>query len=201
MKRLKLLGAVGLSLFAMNTFSVNATEISAETVSIKCMSYDGAERMVDVKLVENFTRVEIPDREYDFKSYMDYRKLGKYSQKDLQGIAETDEDGFRRVDDRYIVAVGTAVCEEVGTYITLVLENGTTIEAVVGDIKDDKHTDESNIVTVANNCCTEFIIDSDVMSSKILRSGSVSNFCDEWKSKVIEILVYNENILESNTLE
>lgn len=137
--------------------------------------------------------VDMPERSRDFKSYMDYRRLGKYLQADLQEVATTDEDGFRVVDGRYLIAVGTAVSDEVGTYVTLVLENGTEIECIVGDVKDDMHTQENNIVTEANECVSEFIIDKDVMENGVLRMGSVSYAFEEWKSMVVSIKVEDRN--------
>lgn len=152
---------------------------------------------VGIKAIEtyevDYKTVDMPERDRDFKSYMDYRVLAKYRQKDLQDIAKTDELGFRIVDERYLVAVGTAVSDEVGTYITLVLENGTEINCIVGDIKDDKHTDESNILTVANDCVSEFIIDKEVMDNRVLRIGSVSYAFEEWKSMVVSIKVEDRN--------
>lgn len=212
-KFLMLFGILGLLEIGTVTalcISVSADEVDSEAES--GVSYLTAEPIIIVEnvvkedtvidflevepAVENVRVVDIPDRGIDFKSYMDYRRLGKYSQKDLQDLAYTNEDGFRVVDDRYIVAVGTAVCEEVGTYITLVLENGTEIQAVVGDVKDDRHTDEFNIVTVANGCCSEFIIDTDVMENRILRSGNISNYSEDWKSKVVQIIVHEDNVFD-----
>ena len=137
--------------------------------------------------------VEMPERSRDFKSYMSYTCLKNWLQADLQEIATTDEDGFRKLDDRYMIAVGTAVTNEVGTYVTLVLENGTEIKCIVGDIKDDMHTQDNNIVTKANECVSEFIIDKDVMDDTVLSMGSVSYAFENWRSKVVSIKVEDKN--------
>lgn len=149
----------------------------------------------EVKVIEEtpYILVEMPERSRDFKSYMDYRRLGKYLQADLQEVATTDENGFRVVDGRYLIAVGTAVSNEVGAYVTLILENGTEIECIVGDVKDDIHTQDNNIVTEANECVSEFIIDKEVMPEKVLRMGSVSYAFEEWKSMVVSIKVEDRN--------
>lgn len=197
MKGLKVLSVLGLAVFMVYTARAEVNN-SVEEVLVKSQQYDGTVVEYQVSILENTRWVVMPYRERDFKSYMDYRRLGKYFQKDLQDVAITDSDGFRRVDDRYIVAVGTGVCKCVGEYITLVLENGTEIECIVGDIKDDIHTQENNIVTSANLCVSEFIIDSDVMSKRLLSKGSVSFAFEEWKSKVEYIKLEGKNYFSSD---
>lgn len=151
----------------------------------------------DAVLETSSKLVKMPDRSYDFKSYMDYSALSRFSQKELQDLAVTDEQGFRVLDNRYMVAVGTAVTNRVGDYIVLILENGTRIECIVADIKDDRHTDDSCMVTKENGCVSEFIIDKSVMDSSVLKKGSVSYVFDEWKSKVEYIEVENRNYFDS----
>lgn len=153
---------------------------------------------VEVGVIErgDYYIVEMPYREKDFKSYMDYKAIGAWRQQDLQDVATTDKNGFRVVDGRYLIAVGTAVCEEVGYYVTLILENGVEIDCIVGDIKDDAHTNETRITTSANGCVSEFIIDDAVMEEWVLSKGNVSCVFEEWDSKVKSIKVENKNYFD-----
>ncbi len=109
----------------------------------------------------------------------------------LQTLAVTDEYGFRKVDGRYTVAVGTYFHAPVGTYIDIYLDNGTMIPCVVGDIKSDAHTDEANhAFTVNSKCATEFICDPKIRN---YCSGDVSETFPEWKSPASFIEVYDYN--------
>lgn len=129
-----------------------------------------------------------------FKSYMPYTAITnkKSKQYKLQQIASTGAYGIRVVDSRYLVAIGTAFNAEVGTYIDLILEDGFVIPCIVGDVKSPKHTESNNMVTSANGCVSEFIIDPNKLNDKVRKSGNVS-LCDKnWDNPVASIVVYNK---------
>lgn len=134
-----------------------------------------------------------------FKSYMSYKLINSHSsdQYKLQLLAYTGDYGIRMVDGRYCIAVGTALNASVGDYIDLVLNNGTVISCIVGDIKDNRHTLSDNITTAANGCVSEFIVDDNYLSSIIKQSGSVSKVNDSWDSAVVEFVMYDFNVLET----
>ena len=143
----------------------------------------------------NYRSVSIPDHK-DFKSFMPYEAIKCWTPKDLQDVAYTGTYGIRMVEGRYCVAVGTACKADVGTYIDLVLENGTIIPAIVSDTKDDKDTQSNNLITKANDCCSEFVVDVEslpyaVKNSNHTGSGNISSCCSEWESPVVEIRVYD----------
>lgn len=150
----------------------------------------------------NLTQIEftIP-KTSGFKSYMGYNLFSKSSkQYKLQQYANTDENGLRVVNDRYMIAVGTHYFSDsetiIGTYLDLILENGTVIECVVGDIKADIHTDEDNIVTLHNGCVSEFICDTSTLHNKAKSMGDVSYIFEEWNSPVNKIIVYERNVFD-----
>lgn len=160
---------------------------------------DGKTGFVSKKYISNeliqepmFREVWTPNTR-DFKSYMSYRNISSWYQKDLQNVAYTGDFGIRMVDGRYCVAVGTATGCRVGDYINLVLENGVEIPCIVGDIKADCDTQSDNLVTAANGCVSEFIIDPSATPGSVLNSGSISNCKQEWQSKVVRIKVYEKN--------
>lgn len=136
--------------------------------------------------------VSMPNHK-NFKSYMPYTALSSKSSKQyaLQGIATTGFGGIRTVNDRYCIAVGTALDCEVGQYITLVQENGVELDCIVGDIKDNRDTESNNIVTSANGCVSEFIVDQSNMDMTAKKLGSMNGLGDDWDSKVIEIVVWD----------
>ena len=144
----------------------------------------------------NYKIINIPNYS-GFKSYMAYTTItSKNSQQyKLQQIAYTGKYGIRMYDGRYCIAVGTGVTSNVGTYVDLILENGTVIPCIIGDIKSDVHTDASNILTVHSNCCSEFIIDKIQFDETAKRRGDCSYVCDEWRSKVVKIKVYDIDVI------
>ena len=133
-----------------------------------------------------------------FKSYMPYTAITSRESKQykLQQMAYTGNYGIRMVDGRYCVALGTAFNADVGTYFDLILANETVISCIVGDVKADKHTDSSNMVTVASGCLTEFVIDNSALDKNAKRMGDISYCCGEWNSRVEKIRVYDKNVFE-----
>lgn len=130
------------------------------------------------------------------KSYMSYKTLTSKSsyQYKLQQKADTDSNGFRKINKRYCVAVGTAFDAQVGQYLDVSLENGTIIECIVGDIKADKDTDKSNTFT-KNGCCLEFIVDIRYLDETCKVMGDCSNLYNEWDSPCKEYYIYDINII------
>jgi hypothetical protein len=175
------------------------TEYDNEWVKIK---YDGsiaymAKQFISDKECE-YHEISVPSHE-DFKSYMGYKTITdkKSTQYKIQSnYAYTGDYGIRQADGRFCVALGSYFNVEIGQYFDLVLENGTIIPCVKGDSKADCDTDNQNIFTKKNGCCSEFIIDSNSLASSIKNKGNISYANEEWKSQVVAIRVYEENVLD-----
>lgn len=134
-----------------------------------------------------------------FKSYMAYETIKdrKSDQYILQSqYAYTGKYGIRQVNKRYCAAIGTAFNAGTGTYFDLVLENGTIIPCIVGDIKSDTDTEDNNIATKYNGCICEFIVDTSALDSDIKILGDISECNKEWNSKSVIIKIYNKNIFD-----
>ena len=136
---------------------------------------------------------ELPENENytGFKAYEPYTEITAVESKQwiLQQYAITDTNGFRMVDNRYLVAVGTFCNAPCCTYIDIILENGTLIPCIVGDIKSDAHTDETHTYSRCM-CASEFIVDEDFLLEQVRDTGNVSYTYPEWNSKVQKIRVY-----------
>lgn len=141
-----------------------------------------------------YTKKEIV-RNTGFKSYMAYTAITKVNSKQykLQQWAHTDPQGFRLYEGNYLVAVGLGVNAEVGSYIDVVLENGTHIQCIVGDIKAAQDTDNNNIFT-SNGCCCEFIVDKDYLMQSVKVSGDCSKRDITWQSPVVNINVLDRKV-------
>lgn len=136
-----------------------------------------------------------------FKSYSGYQSVTNKSTLNYEithsNETTTDEKGFRVLDGRFLIVVGSGVCTTIGTYIDIVLENGTVIEGIMGDSKSDRHTDSTNHIfsTSGSYCCSGFIVDnqSGVLDDTVRRMGDCSYRQDDWKSPVKEFKVSTKN--------
>ncbi len=132
------------------------------------------------------------------KTYEPYTTITSVNswQYKLQQKAYTNEDGFRMINGRYMIATGSGVSHDIGRYIDIVLENGTVIPCVIGDAKDDAHTDqEFHIMTKKSHCVSEFLVDTSVMNPDLLLSGNMSNYREEWNSEVVKFILYDKNFI------
>jgi hypothetical protein len=117
------------------------------------------------------------DADGSFKTYMDYEKITNKSSRQwhLQQLAYTDSEGFRKFNDSYLVAVGTYYADEVGKEFRITLDSGIVFHAMVGDIKQDIHTDANNQYVTMNGNIVEFIVDVDKLNELTRDLGNVSN--------------------------
>lgn len=171
-----------------------------------CVEYNNMCENVNIEDYNNLEEIEeevifdtfyVPENK-GFKSYMDYKMITSVSSKQykLQSeYANTGIYGIRTVDDRYCIAIGSYFKASIGQYVDLVLQNGTVIPCIIADQKDDIHTDENNIMTVHNGCVSEFVVETNSLDTLAMKMGDIS-YCDEnWNSPVVEIKVYNKNVL------
>jgi hypothetical protein len=127
----------------------------------------------------------LPPVKTDFKAYMDYRTITdkKAPQWQYREMAFTDENGFRRIADDYVVALGTYYATGVGERFRITLDTGTSFTVITGDIKDDKDTDPTNRYTPVYNsgkslggCVLEFLVDTKILDKNAKILGTVSYF-------------------------
>ena len=99
------------------------------------------------------------------KTYMDYRKITDTSSKQykLQQNKDcyTTDTGLRKVNEYYCIAVGTHYSNNIGDKLIVYMENGENFKAIVADIKDDKHTDETNRQHRKDGSVIEFVVDTE----------------------------------------
>lgn len=152
----------------------------------------------------NDIQIETPKSEYHLinghngiKTFMSYTAITDKTSKQyaLQQIAYTDEMGFRKINNRYCVAIGTAFGASIGQIFNVELDNGTMIPCIVGDIKDDRDTDVSNVFT-SQGCCLEFIVDIPRLDGIIKTLGDCSSKCNEWNSPCFQYVIYDINYLK-----
>ena len=175
---------------ALTGIDATAADISFDLSGYDTYNWDGTDSTIPTLTVTNYS---IPANR-GFKSYESYKVFGtsgSTAQSRLQQQAVTNENGFRMVNGRYLVAAGTAFGMSIGQEFDVILENGTVIPCMLGDAKANRHTDSSNIFTLSNGCCTEFIVDPSALNAAVKASGNCSSLCEEWNSPVVTIAVYS----------
>lgn len=124
-----------------------------------------------------YNELDLPEEaDGKFKTYMDYRKITDKTSKqwELQQHAWTEERGFRKIGEHFLVAVGTFYADEVGKELLIEFEDGQQIKAIVGDIKQDRHIDPTNRYVPINGNIVEFIVDTKKLDPEVVRRGDVS---------------------------
>lgn len=157
------------------------------------MTYSDIEGYIAVDYPEGvggFTGEANIPKHQDFKSYMDYRTLTLQGsvQVKLQKQASTDANGFRKWKGRYMVALGSYWAKP-GDLVTITLQNGQVIKAVVGDQKADAHTDAKNQFHVKDGSFVEFIVDTPRLAGMITTMGNCSYATHaDWNSPCVKIV-------------
>ena len=189
-----------------NTYSDKSAEV--DTIYCKSVQVDNltassgnannakSKTNKDNKNAKALEEMKIPNCDTSFKSYMDYRYITNKAsdQYKLQLSAWTDNMGLRRVDDYYLVAMGTYYSDNIGDKFRITLEGDKTFDVMIGDIKADIHTDKNNMYSPVYNSdgsfksanVIEFIIDKKTISKKVKLWGDVSAY-DEFAGKIVKI--------------
>lgn len=108
-------------------------------------------------------------------TYMSYTSITNKSTKqyviNYESGAYTDENGCRRItctwdnEDYYLVAIGQGYGFKAGDYIRIFFEDGTSVKAIIGDMKARADTDETNRYQAFDGSVVELIVE-DVLVSK-----------------------------------
>ncbi len=186
-------------LAGLYTYEVDSRE-EDYTSNMKLMSTDKETQTVEILSVnkksepkETYEDMDTPS-DNSFKSYMSYRCITDKSSKQykFQQKCETGKYGIRVRNDRFCIAVGSYYTTKIGTKIDLVMKNGSIIECVLGDCKDDGDTDKSNRQN-PNGSIVEFIVDMNELDNMASKMGDLSYCSKEFEGEIKYIRVYKEN--------
>lgn len=147
------------------------------------------------------TTRKIPKGNTSMKTYMSYKKItnktsNQYALQQIDNIY-TDSEGFRRIDDKFIIAIGTFFQASVGQEVVVKLSDGGTFNAYIGDIKDNRHTDETNLKHKVDGSVVEFLIHNEKLDKTIKKMGDCSySKLNDFKGDVVSIeVIEDSNIL------
>lgn len=125
-----------------------------------------------------------------FKCYMDYGAITntKSKQYEIQRDAVTNAYGLRTYKGYYTVAVGSGFNATVGDLIDVQLSTGVTLHCIIGDMKQDAHTDATNRQVPHNGNVVEFIVDRSQLNREAKLSGDISKI-DGFEGYVVTVAV------------
>lgn len=181
---------------------VSYSTINDEWAAVKSLNEDNEEEVYFINL-KYITDEKLP---YEFKevvgdkrkSFEDYRKITVTTSKQYriqQRYAYTDrETGIRVVDGKYCIGLGSYFTHNIGQYVDLVLANGEVIPCIIGDAKNNLHTNENNSIGL-DGSVAEFIVDKDHLDRYVRRSGNISDVKPEWNSEVVGVRLYDKSLL------
>lgn len=149
------------------------------------------EKIKEEKEEETVEFKHVPNVPRDFKSWTNYKLLNhKYNPWIYNDeIAHTDENGLRKVDEYYCVAVGSYYSRSLGDTFIVKTEEGNEFKVIVCDFKSDRHTDKYHQYTARNYCIIEFYVDfksSAFKDTKADTSGSISSI-PGFEGKIVSI--------------
>lgn len=140
--------------------------------------------------------MSVPKTNTSMKTYMDYRKITDKSSKQYKlqqrDDVYTDSEGFRKIEDSFLVAVGSYY-GSVGDELQIELSNGTVFKAIIGDVKADIHTDSTNRQHKIDHSVVEFIVDTSKLPIMIKKMGDCS-YSDKYnlKGDIVNIIAFNQ---------
>lgn len=125
---------------------------------------------------------ELPEISTNVKLFTDYRAYNLWYTPHyrLQQKAWTDEQGLRRFNDDYIVALGSFYSVNIGDRFEVTLDTGRIFTVILGDGKADIDCDSRNMYTPCLDYngeksanMLEFIIDENVLDEEVYNYGSL----------------------------
>lgn len=133
----------------------------------------------------------VPNINSNFKSYMDLKKITSKSSPQYKFIDKNrsnlwvDELGCYRIDDDYLVALGSAY-GVIGDRFEMEFEGGGKITVVKSESKADQHTDSTNRYHLSDNSVVEFLVSQNKLDKRIKKFGGL-HVIDKFKGKVVGI--------------
>lgn len=107
-----------------------------------------------------YSNVIAPYPHSDFKTYMYASAVTNTASAQYQLISQAyvGDYGIMMVDGCYLVAMGTAYANYIGQRYQVTFETGQVINVMIGDVKQDIHTDQYNSAGAAHGDLLEFIV-------------------------------------------
>ncbi len=133
----------------------------------------------------------VPNIDTSFKSWTNYQIVNRNSPQWNRVLcndnAYTDDDGLRKVDEYYCVAMGSYYTQTLGDLFEIHTENGS-FEVIICDFKDNSHTDANNQYTTSNGCMIEFYVDMSNLNPMVEQMGDVSYVDNKFVGEIVDVI-------------
>jgi hypothetical protein len=154
--------------------------------------YEGREQDFEQKYQESLQFCSQVNKRSNFKSWTDYRALGRKSPNyKLCSAANVDENGLLVYDGHYLVAMGSGWGVELGDIFLIVTDEGNIFSVMICDEKADRDTDSTNTVTRTNGCMVEFYVRKDLLNHSARHHGTVGKL-SQFSGKIIAVIPLEE---------
>lgn len=160
-----------ISLVTFATIETNPTENIVPEKIEKVKKKDESRKITTEEEKENVEQADpidstmssniiIPYPHSDFKTYMYASSVTDTTSAQYQLISKAyvGDYGIMMIDGCYLVAMGTAYANYIGQKYQVTFETGQVIDVMIGDVKQDIHTDQYNSAGAANGDLLEFIV-------------------------------------------
>ena len=131
----------------------------------------------------------VPNIDTSFKTFMDYEKITNKASKqyEMQQKAITNNDGLRMYDGKYMIALGSYYSENCGDEFIITLDNNEKLHCILGDQKDDLHTNDTKQYIEKNGNLVEFIVETDKLPEKVKQMGDASFISEQFEGEILSI--------------
>lgn len=141
--------------------------------------------------------IMIPKGMGDYHTYMGWHTVTsktslQYQLRESSG-EHYDEEGFARINDRYVIAC-TTTFGRVGDYIDFYRENGEVIHAVIGDIKNQNDPGCNEYGHDGGRCVVEYVVSKSWYPSHA--NPGTSGCHPEWDSRVVKAVNLGTNYFD-----
>lgn len=131
-----------------------------------------------------------------FKSFMSWQNITSRSsmQWKLQNWAAYTDwyTGLREIDGRVCVALGSYYGAKIGSYVDLIMENGSTIKCIMADQKADEHTDPTHRWHSSDGSVGEFLVEKSALPKVVRQMGDISYIHPVYQGNISKIKVYEK---------
>jgi len=191
----------------INDYKSSYNELNEKIEKLNYIKINQPVDTVDVKInTTQYIEYSVPTNiNTSFKAYMPINSITDETsdQYKLKQECYVDDLGFCRINDDYMIALGTYYTSKCGERFLITTDTGEQFTAIIGDIKQDIHTNNTNqyvpMYDNENNFIggniVEFIIDDSIMCNQVIMSGTVSSI--KFKGNITEIKKIIEE--DSNT--
>lgn len=137
------------------------------------------------------TTIMIPPGLGSVHTYMAWQMITakdslQYKLKDQAGM-NFDEEGFGRINGRYVIAC-TTTFGQAGDYIDFYQEDGTVIQCIIGDIKNQNDAGCNEWGHNNGTCIIEFVVDKDTWYNCGHPNPGQEGFHMEWNQNLVKAI-------------